>query len=36
MFTVDWENLKDEDLKDKEILVKSFHKFLKTDCKYSA
>ena len=36
MFTVDWQNLKDEDLKDKEFLVKSFRKFLKTDCKYSA
>ena len=36
MFTVDWQNLKDEDLKDKDFLVKSFRKFLKTDCKYSA
>lgn len=36
MFTVDWENLKEEDLKDKVFLVKAFRKFLKKDCKYSA
>lgn len=36
MFPVDWNNLKEEDLKDKEYLVKVFGKFLKKDCKYSA
>ena len=36
MFVVDWQNLKEEDLKDKEFLVKAFRKFLKKDCKYSA
>ena len=36
MFTVDWENLKEEDLKGKDFLVKAFRKFLKKDCKYSA
>ena len=35
MFTVDWQNLKEEDLKDKEFLVKAFRKFLKKECKYS-
>ena len=36
MFTIDWQNLKEEDLKDKDFLVKAFRKFLKKDCEYSA
>ena len=36
MFIVNWQNLKEEDLKDKEFLVKAFRNFLKKDCKYSA
>ena len=36
MVEVDWQNVKEEDLKDKEVLVKTFRKFLKKDCKYSA
>ena len=35
MFTVDWQNLKEEDLKDEEFLVKAFRNFLKNECKYS-
>ena len=36
MFTVDWANLKEENLKDSDYLVKAFRKYLKKECKYSA
>lgn len=36
MLEVDWQTIKEEDLKDKEQLVKAFRKFLRKECKYSA
>ena len=36
MFTVDWENIKEEDLKDVDFLIKAFRKWLKKECNYSA
>ena len=36
MFDVNWQSLREEDLKYAVFLVKSFRKFLKKDCKYSA
>ena len=36
MFSVEWQNLKEEDLKDKEFLVKAFRKYLRKECDYSA
>ena len=35
MFEVDWQRLKDEDLKDADHLEKIFRKFLCKECKYS-
>lgn len=35
MFEVDWQKLKDADLKDADYLEKMFRKFLRKECKYS-
>ena len=36
MFAIDWQSIKEEDLKDADYLEKAFRKFLRKECKYSA
>lgn len=36
MFTVDWQSIKTEDLKDADFLEKEFRKFLRKECEYTS
>ena len=35
MFAVDWQNIKEEDLKEADFLEKAFRKFLRNECNYT-